>query len=238
MNLPGMPHLRRGCADIREIPQLEDARHTAARPTAHLPRSAARGPGQQHQRHPAGLHQRAGVHRVLVGERLAVDGAGRLGGLREPTSELENRHVVEQLLAGSDRQLSVRYPLVQARVLDGTARLTAAIPPVAEQLSATLRRYTVRRGSGGRGARPGGDGIERVYEFRDTATVSLITERRHSAPPGLAGGEPGAVGRQWIERAAGVGREPLPDKVTVEVFVGDRVGIETPGGGGFGEALA
>lgn len=93
------------------------------------------------------LLARIDVEEIFIeGARVTyLDACGRLGGLTEPTSEAENRHVVEQLLAGSDRQLSVRYPLVQARVLGGSARLTAAIPPVAEQLSATLRRYTVRR---------------------------------------------------------------------------------------------
>ena len=61
-----------------------------------------------------------------------------------PTSEEENRQIVERLLAATDRQLNTKHPMVQARVLDGTARLTAAIPPVGDQLSATLRRYVVR----------------------------------------------------------------------------------------------
>jgi pilus assembly protein CpaF len=73
-----------------------------------------------------------------------LDGAGRLRGLAIPTSEAENRRVVERLLAVTDRQLNAKHPLVQARVLGGTARLTAALPPVGDRLSATLRRYVVR----------------------------------------------------------------------------------------------
>ena len=69
---------------------------------------------------------------------------GRLRGLAEPTSEDENRQIVDRLLAATERQLNAKHPIVQARVLDGTARLTAAIPPVADRLSATVRRYTVR----------------------------------------------------------------------------------------------
>jgi pilus assembly protein CpaF len=61
-----------------------------------------------------------------------------------PTSEEENHQVVERLLATTERQLNTKHPLVQARVLGGSARLTAAIPPVSDQLSATLRRYVVR----------------------------------------------------------------------------------------------
>jgi pilus assembly protein CpaF len=81
----------------------------------------------------------------LEGARVSfLDSDGRLRGLTTPTSEEENRQIVERLLATTDRQLNTKHPIVQARVLQGSARLTAAIPPVADQLSATLRRYTVR----------------------------------------------------------------------------------------------
>lgn len=74
-----------------------------------------------------------------------LDGSGTLRSLTEPTSEVETRHVVDRLLAESDRRLDASTPIVQARVLDGTARLTAVAPPVAESLSATIRRYSLRR---------------------------------------------------------------------------------------------
>ena len=81
----------------------------------------------------------------LEGARVSyLDGTGRLRGLAVPTSEAENRRVIERLLAATDRQLNAKHPLVQARVLGGTARLTAALPPVGDRLSATLRRYVVR----------------------------------------------------------------------------------------------
>ncbi len=89
---------------------------------------------------------RPDVEEIFVeGARVTfLDGTGRLRGLAEPTTEAENRVVVERLLAATERQLNAKHPMVQARVLDGSARLTAAIPPVADQLSATIRRYTVR----------------------------------------------------------------------------------------------
>ncbi|HEY3834196.1 MAG TPA: ATPase, T2SS/T4P/T4SS family [Acidimicrobiia bacterium] len=92
------------------------------------------------------LLARPDVEEIFIdGARIAyLDGDGRLRGLAEPTNEDENRRVIDRLLAPSDRQLSAQYPLVQARVLDGGARLTAAIPPVADRLSVTLRRYVVR----------------------------------------------------------------------------------------------
>ncbi len=81
----------------------------------------------------------------MEGPRVSfLDSGGRLRGLEAPTSEHENRQIVDRLLAPTDRPLNAKHPIVQARVLDGTARLTAAIPPVGDRLSATVRRYTVR----------------------------------------------------------------------------------------------
>jgi pilus assembly protein CpaF len=92
------------------------------------------------------LLARHDVEEVFVeGARVTyLDGDGRLHGLAEPTTEEENRRIVERLLAPTERQLTAKHPFVQARVLDDSARLTAAIPPVADRLSVTVRRYTVR----------------------------------------------------------------------------------------------
>lgn len=82
----------------------------------------------------------------IEGSRVTyLDGSGRLRALDEPTSERENRQVLDRLLADSDRRLDASSPMVQARVLDDSARLTAVIPPVADRLSATIRRYALRR---------------------------------------------------------------------------------------------
>jgi pilus assembly protein CpaF len=90
---------------------------------------------------------RSDVEEVFIeGSRVSlIDGTGRLRLLDEPTTEGENRQVVQRLLAGTDRHLDAANPIVQARVLDGTARLTAVIPPISDQLSATLRRYALRK---------------------------------------------------------------------------------------------
>jgi pilus assembly protein CpaF len=92
------------------------------------------------------LIARHDVEEIFIeGARVSyLDGSGRLRGLALPTSEDENRQIIERLLAPTDRQLNTKHPMVQARVLGGTARLTAAIPPVGDRLSATLRRYVVR----------------------------------------------------------------------------------------------
>lgn len=85
----------------------------------------------------------------LEGPRVSYqDSTGRLRALSQPVTEAEARHVVDRLLAATDRHLDARNPMVQARVLEetglGRARLTAAIPPVTDRLSAHLRRYGVR----------------------------------------------------------------------------------------------
>jgi N-methylhydantoinase B/oxoprolinase/acetone carboxylase alpha subunit len=98
-------------------------------------------------------------------------------------------------------------------------------------------RYRLREGSGGPGAAPGGDGIERDLEVLEAATLSLITERRESAPWGLAGGGPGAVGENWLLPAGDEARaQRLPDKCTIRLAAGDVVRMLTPGGGGWGAA--
>lgn len=93
------------------------------------------------------LFARSDIEEVFIeGDRvLYIDRGGRLRGLAAPTSEAENRQIVEQLVSGTERHLDAKSPLVQCRVLDGTARLSAAIPPIADRLSATIRKYTLRR---------------------------------------------------------------------------------------------
>ena len=95
-----------------------------------------------------------------------------------------------------------------------------------------IAEYRVRRGSGGSGEYRGGDGVVRSYEFTGPAEVTLMTERRDHAPWGLQGGGDAARGRNLLVRE---GREePLPAKCSIEVDAGDRIRVETPGGGGWG----
>ena len=100
-------------------------------------------------------------------------------------------------------------------------------------------RYRLRRGSGGTGAAPGGEGIERDLLMLEDVTVSLVTERRVSQPWGVAGGDAGAVGENWLlpqgdERRA----ERLPPRCTVRLSAGDVLRMLTPGGGGWGPPAA
>jgi N-methylhydantoinase B/oxoprolinase/acetone carboxylase alpha subunit len=102
-------------------------------------------------------------------------------------------------------------------------------------LPVRVRRYGLRRGSGGAGASPGGEGIERELELLEPATLSLVTERRVSRPWGLDGGEPGSPGENWLLPEGDESRaRRLPDKCTVELVPGDVLRLLTPGGGGYG----
>ncbi len=98
-----------------------------------------------------------------------------------------------------------------------------------------LEEFALRRGSGGAGRRTGGDGLIRQYRFLAPVTATLLTERRDVAPWGMAGGAPGATGRNFVQRSAGE-REVLPGKCSLELAAGDRLRVETPGGGGCGES--
>jgi N-methylhydantoinase B/oxoprolinase/acetone carboxylase alpha subunit len=109
------------------------------------------------------------------------------------------------------------------------------VEAIEHYLPVRIRQYSLRRGSGGAGAFPGGEGIVREYELLTEASVTIISERRRGAPYGARGGQPGASGRNTLIRD---GREqPLPGKVQLQLRAGDRLRIETPGGGGYGELV-
>jgi len=93
----------------------------------------------------------------------------------------------------------------------------------------------LRAGSHAARSLTGGEGIERDLQVLVDVTVSLITERRVSQPWGLAGGEPAAVGENWLLPGGDeVRAERLPDKCTIQLEVGDVLRMLTPGGGGWG----
>jgi N-methylhydantoinase B len=99
-----------------------------------------------------------------------------------------------------------------------------------------VHQYSLRRGSGGKGQYEGGDGIIREIEVLTDCDVTLLSERREHGPWGLHGGEEGARGKTTLIRASG-SSETMPGKFSTRLQCGDRVRIETPGGGGWGVPL-
>ena len=91
-----------------------------------------------------------------------------------------------------------------------------------------LHEFSIRQGSGGAGAKPGGEGVIREWEALEPLTMSIISERRRQGAFGIRGGAPGAVGENLVNG------KPISGRESVELAPGDRVRIVTPGGGGYG----
>jgi 5-oxoprolinase (ATP-hydrolysing) len=99
-----------------------------------------------------------------------------------------------------------------------------------------LWRFAIRQGSGGQGQFNGGDGILREFEFLKPLDLTFIGQHRVQRPYALAGGEPGQTGQQTLLRKDGT-IESLTGVATSQVLPGDRIVIETPGGGGMGKCI-
>ena len=107
--------------------------------------------------------------------------------------------------------------------------LNTPVEALEHQLPIRIRRYGIRRGSGGRGRHDGGQGVVKEFEFLGDADIAVLSERRIGAPYGRNGGAPGERGRNFLNGA------PIPGKGRFRVAEGDRLRIETPGGGGYGK---
>jgi len=116
---------------------------------------------------------------------------------------------------------------------------TMNTPVEALEISYPLRvvRYEIRPGSGGKGRHRGGHGVVRALTVLDhEARVSLQSDRRRFAPYGLRGGADGLPGRNWVCDRDG-NRRQLPGKVSLTLGPGETIGVETPGGGGWGREV-
>ena len=121
-------------------------------------------------------------------------------------------------------------PVVQTHMTN--SRLTD--PEVLEwRFPVLLDSFEIRRGSGGAGRWRGGDGAVRRIRFREPMTVSTLSGHRRVPPYGMAGGSPGALGRNYVERTDQT-VTPMAGADSVDVDTGDVLVIETPGGGGYG----
>lgn len=113
-----------------------------------------------------------------------------------------------------------------------TNTLNTPIEVVEMQYPLRISRYALRRGSGGAGQHPGGQGLVREYVFLEDTAVTLLTERRRQQPWGQAGGSPGASGNNELNG------QVLPAKTAFTAHAGDHLLLATPGGGGWGDDRA
>jgi 5-oxoprolinase (ATP-hydrolysing) len=127
---------------------------------------------------------------------------------------------------GFDGASAVHSHMTNSRLTD--------IEVLEQRFPVRVRRFAIRSGSGGAGRWHGGEGVIREIEFLAPMQLSLLASRRDVTPFGIAGGEAGAPGRDHIIRADGR-RERLPRAAAASVAAGDRILIETPGGGGYGK---
>ncbi len=100
-----------------------------------------------------------------------------------------------------------------------------------------LLRFEIKTGSGGEGQFRGGDGVVREIEFLKPLEISILSQRRTIGPYGLFGGSAGACGKNILQRAGDETKTVIPSMASVTVQPGDRITIETPGGGGYGQVL-
>jgi N-methylhydantoinase B len=155
-------------------------------------------------------------------------------------------------IGGMDRRGAVAVPFAYYETIAGGSGASAAregvsgvhthmtnslnTPAEALEHSYPFRvtKYALRKESGGAGLHRGGDGIVREIELLTDASVTLLADRRKTRPYGLDGGEPGAAGQTQILRHND-SIEVMPSKATTRLRCGDRVRVETPGGGGWGK---
>ena len=123
---------------------------------------------------------------------------------------------------GFDGASAVQVHMTNTRATD--------LEELEHRFDVVVERWARRVGSGGAGQRRGGDGVIKVWRFEAPAQVGMLVGRRRAGAPGGAGGGPGAPGLDRVDR--GAGWEPAPDRWTAKP--GDRLCIETPGGGGWG----
>ncbi|MFN7087107.1 MAG: hydantoinase B/oxoprolinase family protein, partial [Burkholderiales bacterium] len=152
------------------------------------------------------------------------------------------RHQYYETIAGGSGAGILRSGSGTPQGFDGTdcvqthmtnSRLTD--PEVLEwRYPVLLEEFSIRRGSGGKGKWRGGDGAVRRMRFLETMTAAILSGHRRIAPHGMAGGAPGAVGRNYVQRASGeIVELGACDRIAMQP--GDVFVIETPGGGGYGK---
>jgi len=174
---------------------------------------------------------------MIADALLAAVGAqaGSQGTMNNLTFGNHNHQYYETLCGGAgagptfDGASAVHTHMTNSRLTD---------PEILEcRYPVQVVNFGIRKYSGGIGQHVGGDGVVRQIKFLEPVTVSILSDRRRSAPAGLNGGGPGKCGHNAVVRASGQ-RERLDGSATCELQDGDAIEIRTPGGGGYGNPAA
>ena len=159
-------------------------------------------------------------------QNLPADSQGTMNNVAAGIGGAHSWAYYETLAGGMGAHAS--GPGLAARQAHMTNTRNTPIEVLEQAYPVRVRRYALRRGSGGTGVYAGGDGVVREFEFLGPAQFSVLSERRRRAPNGAFGGNSGKVGRNLLND------EILPGKCQRTVKAGDRLCIKTPGGGGWG----
>ncbi len=159
-------------------------------------------------------------------ERFAPVGADGQGTMNNVTLSAEGWTYYETIGGGQGACVDADGPSAEHVAMSNT--LNTPIEALETDYPVLVRELSVRRGSGGAGRHRGGDGTVRELEATEPMRFTLIAERRRHSPKGRDGGEPGRPGRDLLNGTA------IPSKAEGELAPGDRLRIETPGGGGYG----
>lgn len=175
-----------------------------------------------------------GALRSILPEVIGADAAGEMLALMfGGTASDGRRYVVGEVIAGGSGA-GPESDGVDVIETDATNCMNLPVEAFERDAPMRINRTRLRRDSGGAGEHRGGLGIEREYEVLEGEVVFTHRGERHYCPPaGAEGGEPGMFARTVIYRVSGE-EEVVPSKLVTRLFPGDRVLIETAGGGGFG----
>ncbi|HLX38187.1 MAG TPA: hydantoinase B/oxoprolinase family protein, partial [Candidatus Binataceae bacterium] len=166
-------------------------------------------------------------------DRIAAASSGSMSNLTiGGFDHVRNRHFSYYETIAGGAGASREHPGTSGIHTHMTNTLNTPIEALETYYPMRINEYRIRRGSGGRGRRRGGDGLIRELECLVESSVSLLTDRRTTHPWGLSGGGEGSSGANFLVR--GKTRERLPGKTGLRVAPGDSIRIETPGGGGWG----
>jgi N-methylhydantoinase B len=160
-------------------------------------------------------------------ERIPAASHGSMNNLAMGSTDTEHGWDYYETMGGG-MGASATGPGLSAVQTHMTNTLNTPVEVLEKRYPIRVRQYAIRDNSGGVGRYRGGDGLLREFEFLRPATLTLLSERRRHAPPGLAGGGAGKPGINSLNE------QVLTAKLSVQVQTGDRLTVATPGGGGWG----